>query len=347
MTPSQRYSLGYIPALDGLRAIAVTLVVAHHAVTPLAPRGYAGVDVFFVISGYLITAILLREIDRNRSIRFGRFYLRRFIRLYPPLIITAAVVAIPGVILASSGWGHIRSTIYALLYITPITAQFNSASAGVWAHTWSLGIEEMYYLVWPALLILAVRSGMSRVAMACIAAGCGVAMLGVFAATDAMFWPSFMRAGGIFLGCALALVLHNHTVRVPRILGWIALFVLLWVVIAGIPGLRIGGVIGVVVSASLVLIAVSVSPHRGESWSLVLGNRVMAYIGQISYELYLWHYVILSLGMWAAGRTATMTDVAWWAIPLSFGMAAATHKVVVPLQARLRARLAQRDHTDS
>jgi hypothetical protein len=87
-------SFKYIGQLDGLRAIAVLLVVAHHAWTPEFSRGYVGVDVFFVISGFLITGILLREFESRGTIRFRRFYLRRAVRLYPALLLCAAVVAI-------------------------------------------------------------------------------------------------------------------------------------------------------------------------------------------------------------------------------------------------------------
>jgi peptidoglycan/LPS O-acetylase OafA/YrhL len=332
--------MSYIVQLDGLRAIAVLLVVAHHAWTPQFSRGYVGVDVFFVISGFLITGILLREYEARRTIRFARFYLRRAIRLYPALLVCAAVVAIPGVILASSGWGHVRSTVFALLYLTPITREIDSSSAGVWSHTWSLGIEEMFYLVWPVLLFLALRAKLSPVIIAVVATIAGTVLLATFANTDAHFLPSFMRAGGIFIGCALALLIHQYGLpRLPRVTGWIALAVMLWVSLQPVPGLRIGGVVVVVVAASVVAIASFVAAQPSKSLSLVLGNPVMAYVGKISYELYLWHFVLLSLGMWWAGREASMADVAWWAVPLSFAAAAGTHALVTPVMGKLRKRV--------
>jgi peptidoglycan/LPS O-acetylase OafA/YrhL len=330
----------HIAQLDGLRAIAVLLVVAHHAWTPQFSRGYVGVDVFFVISGFLITGILLREFEARGTIRFGRFYLRRAVRLYPALIVCAAVVAIPGVLLASSGWGHVRATVFALLYLTPITRQIDPTSAGVWSHTWSLGIEEMFYFVWPLLLLLALQLKLRRVIIAIAATALGSVLLAVFAETSAHFFPSFMRAGGIFIGCALALVIHQYGLpRLPRISGWIAVAVMVWVSLRPVPGLQIGGVVVIVVIASVVAIASFVAVRPSRSLTLVLGNPVMAYVGRISYELYLWHFVLLSLGMWWAGRDATMADVAWWAVPLSFGAAAATHAVVTPFMGRLRDRL--------
>jgi peptidoglycan/LPS O-acetylase OafA/YrhL len=333
-------SFKYIGQLDGLRAIAVLLVVAHHAWTPEFSRGYVGVDVFFVISGFLITGILLREFESRGTIRFRRFYLRRAVRLYPALLLCAAVVAIPGVILASSGWGHVKATAFAVLYLTPITREIDSASAGVWSHTWSLGIEEMFYLVWPVVLLLALRAKLRPVVIAILATVAGAALLYVFADTDAHFLPSFMRAGGIFIGCALALLVHQYgPPRLPRFTGWIALAVMLWVSLRPVPGLQIGGVVIVVVIATVLAIASFVAVRQSRTLAVVLGNPVMAYIGRISYELYLWHFVLLSLGMWWAGRDATMADVAWWAVPLSFGAAAATHALVTPLMGRLRKRV--------
>jgi peptidoglycan/LPS O-acetylase OafA/YrhL len=339
-TPTGGEPYRHIGQLDGLRAIAVLLVVAHHAWTPQFSRGYVGVDVFFVISGFLITGILLREFETRGTIRFVRFYLRRAIRLYPALLLCAAVVAVPGVILASSGWGHVKATLFAVLYLTPITREIDPDSAGVWSHTWSLGIEEMFYLMWPVVLLLLLRAKIKPVLIAILATLAGAALLYVFADTDAHFFPSFMRAGGIFIGCALALLVHRFgPPRLPRFTGWVALAVLLWVSLRPVPGLQIGGVVIVVVIASVFAIASFVAVRQSRTLDILLGNPVMSYIGRISYELYLWHFVLLSLGMWWTGREATMADAAWWAVPLSFAAAAGTHALVTPLMGRLRKRV--------
>lgn len=331
--------LRYMPQLDGLRAFAVLFVVAHHAVTPYARGGYIGVDIFFVISGYLITTILINEFQNRGTIKLGRFYLRRFIRLYPALIVCAAVVAIPGVILGSSGWLHVKSTVFALLYLTPITRMIDPNSAGVWSHTWSLGIEEMFYLVWPILLLICLRAKVNKLVLLVGTTLIGAGLLYVFLELNGGIAGSFLRAGGIFVGCALALALQFALPRVPQTLGWVALAALVWIAFWG-KSLTVGEAVVAVVIASVVLIAVLVDERNSRGMTQMLSHPILTYLGKISYELYLWHYVVLSLGMWAYGREATMMDVAWWAVPLSLALAAGTHALVTPIAAKLRRRYA-------
>jgi peptidoglycan/LPS O-acetylase OafA/YrhL len=331
----------YHPQLDGLRAIAVLIVVTHHAVLPLAPFGYVGVDIFFVLSGYLITSILLDEYRRRGSVRLGRFYLRRFIRLYPALIVCAALVAIPGVLLGSSGWLHVKSTVFALLYLTPITRTIDPNSAGVWSHTWSLGIEEMFYLVWPLMLLVFLRRGLSLRTILIVTAAIGMVLVTAYVVFDGGPARLFLRAGGIFIGCALAVALAFLKPRIPQVLGWVALAYILTLTVAGqwfFPGQAVPGVI----LATVVLISVMIDGRNSRGLTRVLSTPVLVYLGKISYEIYLWHFVILSLGMWAYGREATMMDVAWWAVPVSLALAAGTHALVAPVADTLRTRFASR-----
>ena len=143
-----------LDSLDGLRALAVVLVFAHHVDQGFLPGGFVGVEVFFVISGYLITWLLLQEHDRLGRINVPRFYARRALRLYPALIVL--------VILASTGAAvrHIGSPaadgVAAATYVTDIYANIATHPSLV-LHTWSLSVEEQFYLIWPAALVISLR----------------------------------------------------------------------------------------------------------------------------------------------------------------------------------------------
>jgi peptidoglycan/LPS O-acetylase OafA/YrhL len=152
---------GFIPHIEGLRALAVGIVIAYHAGVPFLSGGFIGVDVFFVLSGFLITSLLLAELDRTGYVDFARFYARRARRLLPAatlvLVATAAAawLILPPLrwrtvaydVLAATLWsGNIRSAITQFDYLTA-----NDAPSPV-LHFWSLGVEEQFYLLWPAML---------------------------------------------------------------------------------------------------------------------------------------------------------------------------------------------------
>jgi peptidoglycan/LPS O-acetylase OafA/YrhL len=162
--PTPAAGFRYQPALDGLRGIAVLAVLAYHANLPFAPGGFLGVDVFFVLSGYLITSLLLAEWAGTGGIDLGRFWVRRARRLLPALLLALAVVAVYAAVAADPAqYDRLRADgLATLAYIAnwqPVLAevsyfdQFQDPSP--LRHTWSLGIEEQYYLVWPLLLLAA------------------------------------------------------------------------------------------------------------------------------------------------------------------------------------------------
>src|SRR6056297_2719343 len=173
--------LGRVASLDGLRAIAVLLVMAYHAsITGFDGRN-SGVDVFFVLSGFLITVLLLGERTRNGAIQLGAFYMRRALRLSPALVaavvfaIALAALKMP-VFDASSD--SLRNTLemtpFTLLYTANIPRTFGWNGGGFLGHTWSLAIEEQFYLVWPVVVIFVMRRRSSPAMLGWIALGCAV-----------------------------------------------------------------------------------------------------------------------------------------------------------------------------
>lgn len=194
----------YVPALDGLRAVAVLVVLISHAWGKVLPGGWVGVEVFFVLSGYLITSILLAERDRTGRFCFGRFYRRRALRLLPALG-AALVLAIT------------------LAAVTPLAATTNhqalatavnvgnwrlasGADGGLLGHTWSLSIEEQFYLAWPILLFVLLRLGGRRLALGAALAGVGLILAERFVVDgSAAYFRTDTHGDGLLLGCAIAL----------------------------------------------------------------------------------------------------------------------------------------------
>ncbi len=143
----------YEPSLDGMRAVAVTCVVAFHA-THWLPGGWAGVDVFFVLSGFLITSLLAQEIEASGSIDLGSFYLRRALRLVPALTVMLLASLAVAVLLPSRTLEDVRAIGLAGTYLMNWNRAFALFPQAWLGHTWSLAMEEQFYLLWPAILLL-------------------------------------------------------------------------------------------------------------------------------------------------------------------------------------------------
>lgn len=338
--PHGRPSSGYNPALDGVRAIGVTLVFIHHMVTPLPFGGGVGVDVFFVLSGFLITSILLREQARTGGIRLKRFYLRRLIRLYPALLLAVGVVFIPGLIFAPVTRVWLIDNLLALTYTTPLARDLGLTFSKAWGHTWTLGIEEMFYLLWPVLLLVLFRRFGAGTVTTVIAATMGSLMMVTNAAIELTGGrPSeLLRAGGLFIGCALASAMWNRSRRTgaPCWLGWAGL-ILVAVAVAYRTAegpLSVSVILAVV--GSLALIA-DIGSSEGGALYRVLALRPMAYLGRISYELYLWHYPIMVVCAWAVG--GRLVDAAWVSVPLSIATAVGAHHLLAPAVDRWKHRV--------
>ncbi len=229
-----RGHFGYKPALDGLRAIAVLSVFAYHLDFGWAKGGFLGVDMFFVLSGYLITSLLLIEWGANGSIRFGAFWARRARRLLPAVFVVLIAVAIWGrIVLPSSEWGSLRAdSLWTLFYganwhFIWAGQSYFSPNPSPLRHAWSLAIEEQFYLVWPLVVYAAMRLSKGRIWLIASVAALGIA--GSLYALESHFTPGAdpsrsyygtdARASQMLVGALLGMLLlrWNPVARVSRV----------------------------------------------------------------------------------------------------------------------------------
>jgi len=297
------FTLGRRPALDGLRGIAVLLVMAQHAGLPhVQGWGTAGVTLFFVLSGFLITTILRQEHAAKGSIDYRAFYARRIRRLVPGLVPLLGVVAL----LLALGGQSLLPVALAGGYVTNIAAMVG-AGHGPLLHTWTLSLEEQFYLVWPLLLPFVVRRRpaliLSLAAGASVALRVGLLLSG--ATGSRVYYGPDVRADAILIGCALAFV------RIPRRhLRPAAAASALFLIATGVADsmARLVWIFTPAAIAAAILIAWAI---RHEPRFLTI--RPLVGIGKISYGLYLWHFpVSIALRSWAAplaARTAVFLAV--------------------------------------
>ncbi|HWC21954.1 MAG TPA: acyltransferase family protein [Flexivirga sp.] len=314
---------GYRPALDGLRAISVLTILAYHVPLSWAKGGYWGVNTFFVVSGYLITGLLLREYDNWRSIDLVAFYVRRARRLLPALLLMSVSVSlvVPRV-LGDQTPSTIRGDgLASLFYVAnwryiatgqSYFAQFGEAATSPFKHTWSLAIEEQYYLLFPLLLLGLLRLFGRRAKSRALVV---VMLLAVASATlmallsnpggdpSRAYYGTDTRMQDVFVGAALAIAVsavpaqrvrrwaaRNRSVLIG--LGWVCLgVVLVWCGTVPVSGwVFYGGYLAFDIVAAGLVLAVELVPSG--SVARVLGWKPLAWAGMISYGLYLWHYPI-------------------------------------------------------
>jgi peptidoglycan/LPS O-acetylase OafA/YrhL len=318
IAPTSRHgSLTYLPGLDGLRALAVAAVLAYHAEVSWMPGGFLGVEIFFVISGYLITAILLRERARRGRISLRRFYLRRARRLLPALVVCVVVTLLVASVLVPEEVRWLRGDALAsLAYVSnwhlvlsqvPYFESFGRPS--LFLHIWSLGVEEQFYLLWPVLLIVALALGRRRAAAV-------LAVVGVLASAVLMavlldprdpsrvYYGTDTRAAGFLLGAALAMWwspwrlrrrISQSSRRIVDIVGLLAVAVLVALLVSTSefdPRLYRGGLLVVGLCTA---VAIAAAVHPGARIGRVLGMPLLVWIGLRSYGIYLWHFPIFML----------------------------------------------------
>jgi peptidoglycan/LPS O-acetylase OafA/YrhL len=323
----------YRSDIDGLRAVAVLPVVLYHAGIPGLSGGYLGVDVFFVISGYLITSIVADEIDSNRFSLIG-FYERRARRILPAL--TAVVLAtffVGWFVLLPTEFQNLGQSALATafflsnVYFTFTLSYFTSAAEfAPLLHTWSLAVEEQFYLFFPPLLILLFGWRGRRAAIWAIA---GVSLLSLLAAvvmlpirSNWVFYLIVFRAWELGAGALLALASLNAprrraTREALGVAGLLGILIPVTVYDANTPFPGLAAVPPVLGAALLIYIGANGSRSMV---SAMLANRVLVWIGLISYSLYLWHWPILAFLRIASGDAT---------LPLTRGLIAVAASVAV------------------
>ncbi len=306
-------SHAYRPDIDGLRAVAVIAVAAFHGFPSAVPGGFIGVDVFFVISGYLITGILLGQ-SGSTAEKLGVFYARRIRRIFPALIlVVAAAIAFASVMLFSEELRRLGKLAVATAVFVPNLALWyeggyfdTNVNTKPLLHLWSLGIEEQFYLAWPCLLFLG-RGGRRLAALTVFLATASflTGMLQVHRDLSAAFYWPLGRAWELLAGAGLAQWALFRPEQImawgwPReILGWGGLAF----IAAGLFGMDgslafpgAWAAIPVLGTAGLIAAGPQAFCNRA-----LLSNRAMQSLGLISYPLYLWHWPLLSYARILAG----------------------------------------------
>ncbi len=300
------------PDVEGLRAVAVLLVLAYHARLLGVTGGYIGVDVFFVVSGFLITGLITREMERTGTVSLPAFYARRARRLLPAALLVIVVTMVASALIlpplrttevAADGAasalyvGNLRFALQATDYL-----QADLAPSPL-LHYWSLGVEEQFYLFWPALLLLVAgrRFALNRIAMAVVVVAiASFALSIVWTETDAplAFFLLPTRAWELAVGAGLALA----TARVAKIPAWLSTAAVaagLALIVAGAFLFDLetpfpGTAALVPVAGGALVLAGGLRQPLGPL-SRLLALSPMRFIGRISYSLYLWHWPVLVL----------------------------------------------------
>lgn len=314
----------YRPDVDGLRAIAVAFVIAYHAFPEVRTGGFVGVDIFFVISGFLITRLVVSDLTAG-SFSLAEFYRRRVLRIAPALLVVLAAGALAGwfLLLPSELQWLGRSMAWSASFVA--NAFFARAGSAYFGnnmdtmpllHLWSLGVEEQFYLLWPALMMLAHRKGLTRsVIVAVLVTSLAINVRGMLHTPVSSFYVLGARAWELAAGAMLAVgsrptALNAGLVSSVRArwcspnassLGGLAVLLAVFL----LPGAeRVGlGALGILPAVGAVLLIVSGPFAIVNRW--ILAARPLVFVGRISYPLYLWHWPLFSFARIASGHAPT------------------------------------------
>ena len=310
----------YLPFVDGLRAVAIAAVVAFHAFPDLLPGGFAGVDVFFVISGFLITRFIAAEVQEG-SFSLLRFFVRRARRLLPAAIACFAVVtALAGVVLFPDAlWYHGRSLMaavlmYANFFFYDTGGYFSAPSLEKpLLHTWSLAVEDQFYLTWPLLLMVLLprvaRTSLLAVVTVLLLASLAFAEHYVRVDPEFAFFMLPARAWELLLGALVALAgferaIERGAARAMALVGAAAIlasFVMLTPQ-SHFPGF---GALAACLGTAAIIVAGLAQPTLVTSF---LALRWVVFVGLISYSLYLWHWPLIALVTYWLERPMTVVE---------------------------------------
>ena len=325
MERQQSSSSRYRPEIDGLRAVAVVAVIINHFNKALLPSGHLGVDIFFVISGYVITSSLANRQDRHLGAFLSSFVARRIRRLLPALIVYVLITSLllclfnpdPGPALETGRWALIGLSNLSL-FNTATDYFAQSTELNPFTHTWSLGVEEQFYLVFPFLIWF---SGFSRahrhgrrilfISIAVLAVASLVGFVALYPSQEPAAYflmpPRFWEMGS---GCLayIAFSADSKPVKALQQLPPLALVSVMAGLMLLPRSLALASTIAMVGVTALLIGCLNANRFS----TRVLSSQPALFIGLISYSLYLWHWGVLSLSRWTIG-------IHWWSVPLQIG----------------------------
>jgi peptidoglycan/LPS O-acetylase OafA/YrhL len=334
----------YISGLDGLRALAVLAVIVYHLAPHLLPGGYLGVDIFFVISGFLITTLLITEHARTGKISLRKFWLRRAQRLLPALFVTILAVSsivffIRGDILVGIGQQILGAATFSSNWIEVIsgTNYFSNNATHLFMNFWSLAVEEQFYLLWPFVVLLVVglikkpRIGVVITGILAVASTGWMAYLFIHdASATRVYYGTDTHIFGLMIGASLAFFARAQTTHQPlrrfsqpfsglrkrplvtQFIGCAALAGLcaLFLILPDQSSLTYtGGLFIASILTAIVLVAIVSTPGFLQK---IFSLKLLKWIGERSYGIYLWHWPLLVLLRYLLPST-----LPWWIIPLS------------------------------
>ena len=331
---------GYIPGLDGLRALSVLVVIiAHMGLEHIVPGGF-GVTVFFFISGFLITRLLLAEHELGGRIGLSKFYIRRAVRLYPALLF---MVIVTTAVYSFAHWGgpKLFEAIAAIFYGTNIYQVFVRESGSIpfmpWTHLWSLAVEEHFYLVFPAFMVLMKgnwkRAGYALfgIIMAVLAWRIFIHMGTDLQASNYNYMMTDARLDSLAWGCLLSVLLHRFkdAARLKYLIGALPFIGSAAIILASFlirdesfrHTLRF-----TMQGAALFVLILNLYYWKPLDFAFaILEWRPLAWIGTISYALYLWHVPIIDICIRVLGDSLSSRLIA---LPISFALAAISFYIV-------------------
>ncbi len=295
--------------IQGLRALAVLLVIAHHAFPEVVSGGFFGVDIFFVISGYIITQILLRDQNKPLSKLLINFYSRRIRRILPSaLLIIAGTTVLTYEILGSvTGADTARDAFYAILFLANI--HFNSLAIDYFTsglpqpilqHYWSLAIEEQFYLIWPLLFAVSIKFRKALLLVSLISlVSFTWSISEISSGSGLAYFSTLTRVWELGAGAALALTKRQFS---SNLIGYLCLASLLILSIIFTPTTEFPGLPALLVIFLTVLILLFGCENR------MLKSRPLIYLGDISFLLYLVHWPVLQIHKIYFGRDANLLE---------------------------------------
>ncbi|HMD47206.1 MAG TPA: acyltransferase [Acidimicrobiales bacterium] len=298
----------YLPELTGLRAFAVALALASHTLIPLTGGGWVGVDVFFVLSGYLITSVLVDEQWENGRIRLGRFYAKRALRLYPALLVMLGICVLFYKYLGDGGTlsGYAKTAAIGGTYSEDVALGVLNNAYGGLGHTWSLAVEEQFYLLWAPVLLLFLkfrRSPVPFLIAASVASWVSLALTTVPWTIPSTYYRPDTRMNELFLGCLLAFLVRRHRQWLER-----SSFLRYWLAPLGLAGLTCVALysnwhlrwtfpqqeMGAAFASAALVLGLAVGGRRAPV-NRLFRLRPVVWLGTISYGIYIYFIPVFVL----------------------------------------------------